>query len=141
MRWRKFLIQGFLLLLGFAFAAGNIWIAAARSTIPLGLNEKIAEKKIRREKHPGRDDVYLLHFNSGRTLHVDESVFESVHVGDSLSKEAWSKRLTHNQNVTELSWSSDFNGLIWVMPGALIVMLATAVYTLFRNPAAESPEP
>ena len=45
-----------LFLLGVVLAVANIWIAAARSTIPLRLDDEVIEMRQLREKHPGKDD-------------------------------------------------------------------------------------
>jgi hypothetical protein len=62
---------GLLLSLGCLFASGNIWFAAVRSTIPRTLHSLVVHKEIRREKHPGRDDVYLVELEHGQRIQVD----------------------------------------------------------------------
>lgn len=124
----------FLLFLGLCFAAGNIWVVAARSTIPLALNAEITEMELRYEKHPGKDDVCLLHLNTGRTLHVDAAVYEHLKVGDVVRKPRWSFTLDVNDDARPLTWSADFHGMVAAMPAILVVLVAT-VYFAGREPS------
>jgi hypothetical protein len=48
-----------LVLIGASFAAGNLWIAAARSTIPFELRERVVQKQRLVEKTPGVDELRL----------------------------------------------------------------------------------
>jgi hypothetical protein len=134
--WRKLGIQVFLLVLAITLAAGNLWVAASRSTIPMRLEDIVDDKEIRREKHPGRDDVYLLCFQSGQTLQVDEAVFDSVNIGESLHKKSWSEHLDHNGKTLQLAWSRDVAGMAWAMPLILLTFLATTICTFFRHPTS-----
>jgi hypothetical protein len=119
-----------LLVFGLVLAGGNIWVVAARSTIPLALNAQVTEKELRHEKHPGRDDVCLVQLNNGLTLHVDQSVFAKVTVGDSIRKSAWSNKLTVDGQETLLAWSPDFYGMTVAMPAIMVVMFLTAILKL-----------
>jgi hypothetical protein len=121
------------LVLALGITTGNVWIAAARSTIPVQLEEEIANKEMRREKHPGRDDVYLLRLESGKTLQVDGAVFDAVNVGESISKQAWSKQLVVEGRTIEMKWSSDLRGMLWAMPAIWVALAATAFFTLHRQ--------
>ena len=118
-----------LLALATVFAAANLWFAAARSTIPLRLDAVVQRKEIRHEKHPPKDDVCLFDLGPQGTLHVDQSVFDGVNVGDHLRKERWSHTLECNQRKFELAWSADTRGVIRAMPLAIGVMLILAVWT------------
>jgi hypothetical protein len=123
-----------LALLAFVVTAANVWFAAVRSIIPLPLDAVVVAKEVRHEKHPPKDDVCLLLLEPEAAIHVDQSVFDSVHVGDRLGKEPWSRILMRNAQAVNLRWSADARGMIWAMPSALIivmVVLATAV-TRFR---------
>lgn len=128
-----------LLALGALLAGGNLWFAAQRSTIPLQLDVRVLRKEVRREKHPGRDDVLLLHLDPPRVLQVDRPVFAAARVGDRyrLQKRAWSRHLEHGDDVTMLSWSKDFQGMTKAMPIVLLVLLATAGYALRANPKTD----
>jgi hypothetical protein len=117
-----------LILLGIAAAMAvcNLGAVARRSAIPLALAEQIATKEVRREKHAGKDDVCLLHFASGRSLHVDAAVYGLVEEGEVLEKVAWSTSLRHNGRDAALAWSTDFYGMLVGMPLILIITGATA---------------
>jgi hypothetical protein len=124
---RKFLAVGILLALAVALAAGNIWFAAARSTIPLALKGSVIRKEVRHEKHPPRDDVWLLDLGSRRFIQVDKIVFDRVAVGDCLAKERWSRTLNCNGQQIGLEWSAYARGMFWAMPLSLAVLFASAV--------------
>lgn len=114
-----------LFLLGIVLAVANVWFAAARSTIPLRLDGKVVAKRQLSEKHPGKDDVYLLDLNQQGLVQVDQHVFDAVTAGETIRKPRWSQQLEHNGHTTDLEWSVDVHGILWTMPGSLIVMLAT----------------
>lgn len=122
MRWLNALL---LLVIASCLAAANLWYAAARSTIPLALADSATAVEVRREKHPGRDDVYLLRTKSGNTLHVDEEVAKAISVPADLQKAAWSSQLSSAGISIPLVWSRDCRGMAFVMPGALLVVVAT----------------
>lgn len=136
MPWPKLLSSGSLVLLACLLAAANIWFAAARSTIPLRLSDKILGKEIRREKHQGRDDVHLLHLERRGQVQVDREIFESVQVGQTLQKEGWSHELKHGDQIVTLHWSQDYRGLLRAMPGCLAVLIAMAVCVLAGGSAS-----
>lgn len=114
-----------LLLVGLPLAAGNVWFAAKRSTIPLQLDARVVRKEVRREKHPGEDDVFLLQLSPGRLLQVDEALFRAVNEGAALRKDAWSRRLEANGRTIELGWSCDFRGMLIAMPTLFVILAAT----------------
>ena len=87
MRWRK--VTPILLLFALAafLASVNTWYTAApHSTIPLALDTNVLGKEIRREKHEGRDDVYLLQLEGLGTMQVDRDVHDHAQVGETLQK-------------------------------------------------------
>lgn len=127
LRSHSFLTTAFLLLIGVLLAAGNVWIAAKRSAIPLELHETVAKKEVRREKHPGHDDVHLLYFQSGRVLEVDRQVFEAVHDGERIEKSVWTRELRHGAHASQLFWSRDFQGMTRAMPIAVLILGITAL--------------
>lgn len=133
----KLVVAGFLLLLGLALGCGNIWVVAARSTIPLALNAEVIEVELRHEKHPGKDDVCLLHFATGEALHVDASVFKKIRAGDFVRKLPWSFEIVVNDESTPLMWSADFYGMIAAMPTILIALIATGFFAC-RAPSASA---
>jgi len=114
-----------LFLLGGVLAAANIWLAAARSTIPLQLDDEVIGMRQLGEKHPGKDDVYLLDLHQQGRLQVDKHVFDVVKKGTRIRKVRWSRQIEHDGHTTVLEWSTDLRGMLWVMPGILIVMLLT----------------
>jgi hypothetical protein len=85
-------------------------------------------KEILHEKHPPKDDVCLFDLGPQGFLHVDQSVFDRVNMGDHLRKERWTQTLECNQRKIELAWSADTRGMIRAMPLALGVMLILAVW-------------
>jgi hypothetical protein len=122
-----------LVALAVALAAGNIWFAAARSTIPIALAATVTRKEVRHEKHPPRDDVWLLDLGSGRIIQVDEKVFDRVAVGDHLAKVRWSRTLNCDGQQIGLEWSADARGMFWAMPLSLAVLLAGVFLRPIRN--------
>ena len=126
MRWlNAFNLVG-LLLIATALAAWNIWISAERSTIPLALDANVASLEVRREKHPGKDDVYLLQLEPPRSLVVDQAVLQSVTAGNHLNKEAWAESLQVGDQNVPLNWSRDARGLVIAMPLLLVIHLLAA---------------
>lgn len=116
-----------LLLVGILLGAGNIWFAAARSTIPLALDAQLVKKEIRQEKHPPKDSVHLLHFaGEGPPIHVDAAIFAAVEPGERLQKEAGERELRHDGEILALMWSDDFQGMLRAMPLLVLIMFATA---------------
>lgn len=125
MRLHKLLAMATLFLLGVLLAVANVWFAAARSTIPLRLDDKVVAKRQLSEKHPGTDDVYLLELNQQGRVQVDKHVFDAVKEEERVRKESWSRKLEHDGHTFDLEWSTDLLGMLWTMPGSLIVMLVT----------------
>lgn len=130
MRWHRSLALGALLLLAVALAAGNVWSAAVRSTIPLALEAVVAGKEVRHEKHPPRDDVWLLDLAQQGLLQVDQGVFDRVDIGDRLSKERWSWSLNCGGRRFELEWSADARGMCWAMPLTVAIFMAMAAWVI-----------
>jgi hypothetical protein len=116
-----------------AFSAGNLWFAAARSTIPLALNGLVLEKRTLPEKHPGLDDVLMLDLSANRTIQVDREVFRVVAVGDRIQKERWNRDLLINNQPAKLAWSADLLGMCTVMPSVLLIFAVTIAIVAFRN--------
>jgi hypothetical protein len=121
-RWMDRGAAALLLLLGAALVAGNLWYTAARSTIPLAVDGRIASREIRHEKHPGSDDVCLLTLDDGRVLHVDAEVYAALGDGQSVQKRAWERTLVHDGQPLPLNWSADARGM-WPTMGVALVAL------------------
>jgi|RhiMethySRZTD1v2_1073278.scaffolds.fasta_scaffold1912558_2 hypothetical protein len=138
MRWHELLCLFVLMLIAMGLAAGNLWFAVARSTIPLALDTTVQEKEIRPEKHPGKDDVYLLWLGGARQIQVDRNVYDQVRIGDPLLKQPWSATLKHGDETVELSYSEDYSGMLKAMPACLLALLATGIVVLMARirPAA-----
>lgn len=122
-----------LLAIGVAFAGGNLWYTAARSTIPLELNGTIVSKQRKAEKWRGVDDVYLLVLDSGRRVQVDAAVFDAVAERQMIRKQAWDRTLEADGQAVPLDWSADTRGMLWAMPLMVLVCVAVGVMTLRRD--------
>jgi hypothetical protein len=133
------------MLVACSLAGANLWFAAVRSTIPLKFEWRVVEKRRLAEKHPGFDDVYLLNLGPRGWVQVDEAVYSAVEEGDRIRKQAWSRTLEIENRSIDLEWSRDVAGMLRVMPGVLLVILATfAAMQLGRRSAARcdpSPSP
>lgn len=92
------------------------------------LDDRVVTKEVRREKHPGEDDVHMLRLHGGRQLHVDAPIYAAIKEGQILKKAAWSRELQHDGQTLPLEWSRDFGGMAWAMPIILLIMFATAGY-------------
>jgi len=121
-----------LLSIGVLLAAGNVWVALVRSTIPIPIEGRITLKELRQEKHPGRDDVCYLHLDSGEALHVDAPLFEAVEEGQALQKAAWSPVLLHDGSEFPLRPSRDFWGMAITMPLVLLAVLVAGLLASFH---------
>ncbi len=108
------------MVLGAVLALGNLWFTAARSTIPLELDARIASKDKYVEKVVGVDDVYMLTMQGGSKLQVDRHVFETATEGDQLRKRPWSSIIDINGREVRLDWSTDFRRMMVVMPVAIV---------------------
>lgn len=120
-----------LVVTGLLLVAGNLWFTAARSTIPLELHGMIFDREIRNEKHPGFDDVFFIIMDDGRRLHVDQSVFQNVEIGDLVEKRRFEHALIVSHKAGEVKKidlvpSEDHRGMHTVMPIALGTALALA---------------
>ncbi|MBX7167647.1 MAG: hypothetical protein K1X74_15055 [Pirellulales bacterium] len=128
-------------------ACTNLWVTAARSTIPLALATQLLNSEVRHEKHPGQDDVCLWMLADRRVLHVDQEVFAAVpRWGDRLEKQPWERVLKADGRVILLAWSADFRGMGRVMPVVLVVIAAWLAWGISEagraaSPAADSSRP
>jgi len=109
---------------GMALSLGNLVTTAVRTTIPRRLNATVESRTSGREKHPGFDDACLLTLDDGRTIQVEPELFHAVTAGDRLQKDRWDEEMKVNDRTLSLRSSADEQGMIRVMPLALVVMLA-----------------
>ena len=123
--WLK-LVNLAALLLGVVIVIANLWVVAARSTIPLALDAQVLSHETRREKHSGHDDVYLLHLAPGGQLQVDAHVFDGVMSRQRIRKSAWDRQLLVGENKLPLRWSTEFQGLARARPLSFAVLLVVA---------------
>lgn len=106
----------------FVLCLGNVAETFRRSTIPFQLTGTVDALEIRREKHPGLDDVYLL-WMKGHAIQVDAEVAKALQRGDHIAKPAWSNKLNTPRGQIALRVSEDFKGMLLTMP--LIVLMGT----------------
>lgn len=116
----------------FLLALGNVFVTAQRSLIPLAIDAEVVDLEMRREKHPGKDDVYLLTFSNSKstpsTLQIDQEIAHELKVGNRIKKAAWQDRLNIDDRALQLQYSSDFVGMIQAMPVAIIVAIAVVYW-------------
>ena len=106
------------------FAAGNVAVTVHRSLIPVAVEGMVEDVEVREEKHPGIDDVWLIHV-AGQRLHADAEIAAQLTPGQRISKNAWASRLKVGGTTVPLSLSSDAVGMLWLMP--LVLALSTVV--------------
>lgn len=114
-----------LVLAAVCFALLGIAAAVSRSLIPHRVDATIDRIEVRHEKHPGVDDVWLVHLD-GRAVHVDAATARRLQVGVPLHKERWDTRLTAGDRAIPLSLSHDAQGMLWVMPLTVLAAIAVA---------------
>lgn len=107
-----------------------------RSAVPLSFDGPVEKIEVRREKHPGLDDVHLVTIG-GRTLHVDAGVAGTLREGDRASKHAWSWRLSTPRGEVTLGLSNDARGMLVAMP--LLVLLSCVGLFFGCRPSAKQP--
>ena len=122
-----------LLLGGIVLAVSNLWFTAVRSTIPLSIDDRIVSKQKRLEKLPGVDDVYLLTLTQGRTIQVDERVYDFVTESSNVRKVAWAAQLHSGEQNLELEWSRDFRRMMVIMPAVLVTLVGLYAATMRRG--------
>lgn len=105
-------------------AVANLWVTFARSLIPNEIHGMAVGLEVRREKHPGVDDVFILHLDEGDFV-VDREVAASFEGGELIDKEAWSSDITVAGDVQHLETSSDFRRMLIAMPLVLALALVT----------------
>ena len=115
-----------LLLLATAFAVTNIAVTIHRSLIPVGLDGQVVRVDVLHEKHPGIDDVGLLHV-AARRIHVDAGVARHVADGASVTKRPWSSTLLVDGQPVPIGLSGDATAMLCVMPLTVLTVAAAAV--------------
>lgn len=113
--------SAYLLALVALMALGNLWFTLRRSGIPVSLTGTVERVEIRREKHPGLDDVHLVTI-SGSEIHLDADVASLLRVGDETRKAWGATGLTTPRGESRIKPSKDFLRMAVAMP--LVVGLA-----------------
>ena len=109
-------------------AALNIGVTVHRSLIPVALDGTVQRIEVRREKHPGVDDVWLVDVGQ-RRLHVDAGIAHRLPEGTTVSKPPWSATLTADGEPISLPLSGDAVGMLWVMPLTVVAAAAASGVT------------
>lgn len=127
---------------GAALAAGNIWVACKRSTIPYRLDGVATDKDHYLEKKPGFDDVYLVCLDKKRWLSVDQAVHDAIQPGRRVRKERWSRVIYVDNQPVEIGFSQDTRNMLRLMPIAVALMAGLAALTCWeqRTPRASRPQ-
>ncbi len=123
-----------LVLLGMCLAAGAAVETARRSTIPLALDGQLVRREMRPEKHPGLDDVCLLHLADGRVLHVDAPVYFAVREGQHLRKNRRQRTLRHDDQEFRLVYSTDFHTQLAVALAAAVLLVGLGRFAIRIEP-------
>jgi hypothetical protein len=110
-----------------ALAALSIGATVHRSLIPVGLDGTVQQVEVRREKHPGVVDVWLIHVGQ-RQLHVDAAMARRLPEGTTVAKRAWSRTLIADGRPIRLGLSRDAVGMLWVMPLAVAAVAAVMAF-------------
>lgn len=128
-----------LLVLAAAFAVIAVTATISRSLIPRAMDGTVDRVEVRTEKHPGIDDVWLVHVN-GDVIHVDATTATDLEQGAELQKAAWSRTLTVDGQAIDLHLSHDARTMLWVMPLTLLCVAGAAMADSRRRspPAAQA---
>ena len=120
----------------FILGYGNVRYSAQRSMIPVAVEGVVTGLETRKEKHPGKDDVYLVRVEGGKgdisIRQVDELVYQELNVGDQIFKLAGQRSLVINQSSLPLRFSEDFWGMVYAMPMAVVLGLATSAWIMLQ---------
>jgi hypothetical protein len=126
--------------MGLFFILANIWVTANRSLAMRSMEGVVTGMDRRLEKHPGEDDVFLLAWDGGPMVQVDSTLFERLHLGAIVGKEAWSMSIRVDGRQQELSLSRDFWGMLALALPAVIVLLYYARWVRIHWVQAEVPQ-
>ena len=112
------------IVLALLFVVGNLLVTLNRSTIPLSFDGVVTNVELREEKHPGVDDVYILHLGSDAFV-IDSEIASQIKTGDRVQKGAWSADLRVNDETMPLRTSRDFQRMLIAMPLVMVAILFT----------------
>lgn len=117
-----------LLALFATLAVGNVFITAQRSLIPMSVIGTVIDIELRREKHPGKDDVHLVTWTepsgASQTIQIDKAIAEQLKSGDQIHKAAWQSTLYIDNRPISLAYSDDLWGMLKAMPACCCTALA-----------------
>lgn len=119
-----------LLILAVAFGATAVIASISRSLIPRDVDATVQRVEVRHEKHPGVDDVWIVHLDDD-AVHVDAAIAQRLERGMALRKDAWDTTLTAGGENVSLHLSREARGMLWVMP--LAVLSAAALSRGWRR--------
>ena len=108
--------------LGVVLAVGNVAATFWRSAIPMAFEGHVSEIEVRREKHPGLDDVHLVHVD-GSVRHLDAEIALQLAPGDRVSTAAWRSELRTPRGTLALGLSKDAQRMALAMP-LLLALIA-----------------
>ena len=121
-----------LLALFVALAVGNIFITAQRSLIPMSIVGTVIDIELRREKHPGKDDVHLVTWTppsgASQTIQMDKAIAEQLKPGNQIHKLAWQSTLYSENRSISLAYSDDLWGMLKAMPFCCCTALAVVFW-------------
>ncbi len=126
-----------LLAIGVAFALLAVGATVSRSLIPHAIDGTVTAVEVRREKHPGVDDVWLVHLDDGRRIHADAEVARHVSSGARLTTAAGDAQLRVDGTTVDLGLSRDAIGMLWVMPLTILTAAATTAASLRTRSAPQ----
>lgn len=129
MRSRERFAAAALLALVVGFVATAVGAVVHRSLIPRSLHATVTAVEVRHEKHPGIDDVWLLHLD-GEPVHVDARTAQRLSEGSRVRKEAWQESLTVDGEARPLELSDDARAMLKVMPVIVLAALASLASTM-----------
>lgn len=119
-----------LVVLAVAFVLLSIAVTISRSLIPHRLEGIVADVEVRHEKHPGVDDVWLIHLENGRSLHVDATIATQLREDALVRKSAGEATLSVDGERVPLTLSDDAAGMLRVMPLTLLCAVGATLASL-----------
>lgn len=122
-----------LLLVGAILAAGNVWVALSRSTIPYRLDGIAEDKEHWLEKNPGFDDVCVVKLKGGTWITVDRPVYKAIEPGRRVFKERWSRTILIDDRPVTVGLSQDTRNMLGLMP-VIVAGFAGLTWWMRRTP-------
>lgn len=116
-----------LLLSGMLFAALAAWALVVRSTVPSSVDGTVTAVEVRREKHPGVDDVWMVTVDDEAPRHLDRSVATLVSEGDRVRKDPWASVLHVDGRAYPLTLSRDARRMLLLAPVVTVLLAALAL--------------